>query len=98
MTGTPPWRPSRSEQRLLWYLDLLLKFGVGGGGIVWEFTVDRLHNPLALVVCGLLASSLNVREYVKRLVAAARADEDEFKRLLAQEERLDRERHADDQD
>lgn len=83
-----PWRPSRTEQRLLWYLDLLLKFGVGGGGIVWELILDHARNPLVLLVCALLATSTNAFQFLKRLIIAARADEQAFRQLLDEEDRL----------
>ena len=83
MTPEPPWKPSRREQHLLWWLQLLMRYVVGGGGLIWELTVDRLSDPVALLVFGALATSTDVFRFAKGLIAQAKAD------TLAMERSLD---------
>lgn len=54
--GAPP------EGLRLW-LDLILKYVVGGGGCIYEALVDKLQHPTALVVFGGIAGLTNVLEY-----------------------------------
>lgn len=64
--------PSQREQRGLWYLQALMRYGVGGGGLVWTM----LHglNPLALLVFGTVATSTDVFGFVKALIRQAREE------------------------
>lgn len=82
------WSPSSAEQRLLWWLDLIwLKCVVGGGGLVWELVIDKARNPLVLLVCGMLAMSTNAFQFLKRLLATARAEQADLEALLESERR-----------
>ena len=81
--STGRWRPSRAEQRILWYLQVLMRYVIGGGGLIYELLIDRLHDQLALVVFGLLATSMDVFGYVAALVKQARQER------LAVEEAVD---------
>ena len=88
MSGMPrrEWTPSRTEQRLLWWLRAILQ-GVGGAGIVWAIVSNHLSfiiwavlGPLALGSWG-----LNIAETVVR---AARAEIDaQAREIERQEER-----------
>jgi hypothetical protein len=82
----PNWRPSRAEQRLLWWLDLTLKFAIGGGGLIWELAIDRGRNPLVLLVCGMLAMSTNAFQFLKQLILTARAEQQELDQMLEEEQ------------
>ena len=59
---------------MLWWLDVLMKYVVGGGGLVWELLIDRLQNAVALIVFGALATSTDVIRYVRTLVEQAREE------------------------
>jgi len=83
------WTPSPREQRLLWWLQMLLRFVVGGGGIVWELLVDSGRNPLVLLTCAVLASSLDVFKFVKQVLQQARSERAELEAMLDEERRLD---------
>jgi hypothetical protein len=72
--ATNGWKPSRREQHILWWLQLIMRYGVGGGGLVWEALVDKLKNPYALLVFGALATALDVFSYLKALVKQAREE------------------------
>ena len=76
------WVPSRWEQEFLWWLRVLMRYGVGGGGLVWETVVDNFHNSLALLVFGALATSTDVLSYVRDLIKDARAQKREEHRAL----------------
>ncbi len=91
--GTNGWKPSRYEQRVLWWLQLLMRYGVGGGGLVWETLIDRLRNPFALLVFGALATSMDVFKYVKELIRQAREESVGLEREVKRE--LDRDKERD---
>lgn len=79
------WTPSRREQRGLWYLQVVMRYGVGGGGLVW--TLIHGVNPLALLVFGTLATSTDVFGFVKSLVKQAREETLRLDEELRREER-----------
>lgn len=81
-----PWGPSRLEQRLLWWLRQILRFGVGGVGLMWEVFADRLQDPLALLVFGTIATATDVPKYAMQLIKQARED-----KLKLEEEMLEQE-------
>ncbi len=74
MSARPPWKPSRGEQRALFYLQMLMRYVIGGGGLVWELTVDKLHNSIALLVFGALATSTDMIFFARTLIRQARND------------------------
>lgn len=92
---TAPWKPSRPEQRLLWWLQMLLRFAVGGGGLVWELLVDRLRNPVALLVFGTLATSTDVFGFARQLIRQARENALLEREELRECERAQKRKQAD---
>lgn len=75
MSG-PSWQPSRREQRAEWYLRLTMRYVVGGGGLIWEIAIDRLHNTLALLVFGALGTSTDVIQYGRSLIKQANQEKE----------------------
>ena len=65
------WIPSHRDQEILWWLRVAMRYGIGGGGIVWETVVDNLHNTVAFLVFGTLASATDVLSFVRALVRDA---------------------------
>lgn len=75
MNGLPPmWQPSRREQRAEWYLRQFTRYVIGGGGLIWEVAVDKLHNTLALLVFGALGTSTDVISYGRSLIRQAKEE------------------------
>lgn len=90
MNGLPPeWRPSRREQRTEWYMRQFMRYVIGGGGLVWEVAVDKLHNTLALVVFGALGTSTDVISFGRSLIKQAR--EEQGSRSTEEEQRSEKE-------
>lgn len=66
---SPPWQAQATE----WWLKQIMRFGIGGGGLVYEVLIDKLRNPTALVIFGGLAGLPDVIGYraeVKKQVKA----------------------------
>jgi hypothetical protein len=89
MIDRPPWTPSRREQRLVWYGQMLMRYVIGGGGLVWELVIDQLHNSVALLVFGALATSTDVFLFVRTLIKQARGDIPDFNAGVEQTEEPD---------
>jgi hypothetical protein len=68
---------------------MLMRFVVGGGGLVWCLLVNRLEDPIALLVFGALATSTDVFGFARALIQQAR------EATLEIEEEADRMDHAD---
>lgn len=86
MTPEPPWKPSRREQHLLWWLQMAMRFGVGGGGLVWCLVVNRLSDPVSVIVFGALATSTDVISFARALIRQARQDTMVMDEAINQEE------------
>ena len=78
MTGGS-WKPSRHEERLLWYLRLLSRYGVGVGGLVWALAT-RQTDTVLLMVLGALATSTDMFTVARDLIRASRDQERERNR------------------
>ena len=85
MSVEPPWRPSQNEQRILWYLQVIMRYVVGGGGLGWEAIADKFHEPIALLVFGALASSTDVYGFVRDLIKTAREEKSVVERAIQAE-------------
>ncbi len=75
---TESWTPSSREQRFVWYAQMTMRYLVGGGGLVWEVTVDQLRTPLALVVFGALSSSADIFTFVRAVIKTAHGEREAF--------------------
>ena len=67
----PPWQPSAREQRIVYWLQVLTRYVIGGGGLLWCLTVNHLQNSLALVIFGALATSTDVLYFARTLIKEA---------------------------
>lgn len=67
------WVPSPREQRVLWYLQVLMRYIVGGGGLTYT-AIFQKFNPFGLLVFGALATSTDVFGFVRTLIKQARAE------------------------
>ena len=74
MSVEPPWRPGPNEQRALWYLQAILRYPIGGGGLVWEAVVDNFRDPIALLVFGAIASATDVFGFARDLIRTAQEE------------------------
>lgn len=72
--GGPAWRPPRQGLAAQWWLQLILKYLVGGGGLVWETVIDHLRNPTAFIVFGGIAGLTDVLGYAADVRAQAKRD------------------------
>jgi hypothetical protein len=86
MNADPPWKPTRKELRLLWYLQALMRYGVGGGGLIWCLLINQLADPIALLVFGALATSTDVFGFARTLIKQAREETLELEQAAEQEE------------
>lgn len=84
------WFPSRRQQAADWYLRRLMRYGVGGGSIVWELAIDKGHNLFVLIVGGMLASTTDVLGIVRALIAQAKLEKRSLEDLVTQEMRDER--------
>lgn len=83
------WKPNLAEQRLEWWLKLLLRFVVGGGGLVYETLWRDLRDPLGILAFTLLATSLDALSLLRGIIStlmetAEHVREEEQKAQLAQ--------------
>jgi hypothetical protein len=82
------WTPSKREQQLSWWLPRLMRYGVGGGGIVWAIWTGHTQ-PVIWAVLGLLAfgagwSGAKATDYAAALLrAVAQAEEEARQRRLS---------------
>lgn len=90
---TADWKPSRTEQRLLWWLKLLMRYPIGGGGVIYSVFVRP--DALAILVFGAIATSMDVGQLAVMLFRAAREESRAIERLLdAEDDRPDENRHG----
>lgn len=83
MTPQPPWKPSRREQRLFWWIKLVNRM-IGGAGVMYT---TLLHaDPIGMLVFGAMATSMDMGQFVVLLFRAARDEAREIERIAAQEE------------
>jgi hypothetical protein len=78
------WRPSRREERAIWWLRQATRYGLGGGGLIYEVTVDRLHNELALLAFFLLAMGGDVTRIARGLLTEVREEQRRERETLEQ--------------
>jgi len=64
------WKPSPGQQQLEWWLKLALRFGVGGGGLVYETLWRGLRDPLGILAFTLLATSLDALTLMRGIISA----------------------------
>lgn len=80
---------SRRQQAVDYYLRSFMRYVVGGGGLIWEVLIDKLHNSLAIIVFGALATSTDMVTLIKDLVVQAKTEKEAFE--MAQRELEDME-------
>lgn len=71
MSTLPPWKPARWEQHLLWWLKLLMRYPIGGGGVIYEALIAK--DPIGTLVFGAIATSLDIGSLALTLLRAAAA-------------------------
>ena len=76
-----------------WWLSQILRFGIGGGGLVWETLADHLRTPTALVVFGGVATAEDVIGYVR----STRERREQEREQLARELRRLREQQGEEE-
>lgn len=80
------WQPGRRQQAFEWYLRLVMRYGIGGGGIGWELIADHGKNPLVLLVAAMLATSTDVLGLVRGLITQAKLEQKTLEELLDEQE------------
>jgi len=75
------WMPSRGEQRLLFWLRRIMRYGVGGGGLIWAMVTDHLE-PVLLFVLGAVATSTDILKFAADLFKAAKEEEKVLERTI----------------
>lgn len=63
-----------NEFRFDRWLRRLMRYGVGGGGLVWAMATNHLE-PVLLLVLGAIATSTDVARFAVDLIRAAREEE-----------------------
>ena len=81
----PKWYPSRRQMVFEWYARFLMRYIVGPGVIAWELAADHGKNLAVLLVGAMLASSTDVVNIVRGLIAQARFEKKELDELVRQE-------------
>lgn len=70
------WKPATpKELKVERWLRRAMRYGVGGGGLVWAMATDHLE-PVLLLVLGAIATSTDVAKFAIDLIRAAKEEEE----------------------